>query len=186
MLNEYNKKRQEDQMNISNKYLIIFVLAALFLFAGVSLVLATDNNTIYACVKNNGGKPVQIANTPITCDKSSETLLSWGIEGPQGDPGYLDIYTNESPCTSFLPGVTHEKNVACDPLDEVLSGGYEIRDVDVDNPPSTLPVDVLFKCVDLNWSKPDGDNGWRVQVKNNCESGLAWMKVYVRCADTTP
>ena len=173
-------------MNISKKYLLIFVLAALFLFAGVSLVLATDNNTIYACVKNNGGKPVQIANTPITCDKSSETLLSWGIEGPQGDPGYLDIYTKESNFTSFDTGVTHEKNVACWPGDEVLSGGYEIRDVNVDDPPSTLLPDVLFKCVDLNWSKPDGDNGWRVQVKNNCESGLAWMKVYIRCADTNP
>jgi hypothetical protein len=173
-------------MKISKKYMLICVLAAVSLFAGVSLALATDNNTIYACVKIEEGEVGElewIATEPFEeeCQDDKEKLLSWGIVGPQGEPGYLDIYTRESPFTSFGPGVYKARNLTCWPGDEVLSGGYEIRD-----DPEPFYSDQLFKCIDLNWSKPDGDNGWRVQVFNNCEEGTAYLKVYVRCADTTP
>ena len=67
---------------MKTKLTIMIVIA--LLAASATWALAQTDGVIYACVMKNG--TMRIVSDPAECMKN-ETLLSWNIMGPKGDPG---------------------------------------------------------------------------------------------------
>jgi len=74
------------RQSVFNKRRILFAvgLALILLAASATWALAQTDGVIYACVMKNG--TMRIVSDPAECMKN-ETLLSWNILGPKGDPG---------------------------------------------------------------------------------------------------
>ena len=68
------------------RFAIILGLALILVAASTTWVLAETDGVIYACVKE-GKEEIRIVSDANQCDPGKETLLSWNIMGPQGDPG---------------------------------------------------------------------------------------------------
>jgi hypothetical protein len=142
--------------------------------AVVQAAIPDPSGVIHACYRANGNLRL--------VDKSSctsgETALAWnqtgpqgpaGTPGPQGQPGtpgpagvagYEIISTHE---TLPLNG-SIEVTATCPTGKRVIGGGYVA--------PSVLDS--------ASSSRPEGDNGWRVEFKSNGGSGDA--SAYAICA----
>ena len=70
---------------MKGKYFWIGSLVALLLAAAVTITLAEETQTFYACVNNSSGT-IKIIDEDENC-KNNETWISWNQKGPQGDPG---------------------------------------------------------------------------------------------------
>ena len=159
--------------------LVIVVVAA------VRAAIPDPSGAIHACYRSNGNLRL--------VDKSgctgAETALTWnqtgpqgpagaagpagtpgpqGAPGPQGQPGtgpagvagYEIINTRE---TLPLNG-SIEVTASCPSGKRVIAGGYVA--------PSVLDT--------ASSSRPEGDNGWRVEFKSN--GGMGEASVYAICA----
>ncbi len=74
-------------MKARRNKLVLYVSVGLLVIlfgAGVTWVFAQTEGTIYACVTRDGA--IRIVADSNQC-RRSETLLSWNIIGPKGDPG---------------------------------------------------------------------------------------------------
>lgn len=74
------------RQSVLNKRSFLFALglALILLVASATLALAQTDGVIYACVVKDG--TLRIVSDANQC-KRGETLLSWNIMGPQGNPG---------------------------------------------------------------------------------------------------
>jgi hypothetical protein len=74
------------RQSVLNKRSFLFALglALILLAASATWALAQSDGVIYACVVNDG--TLRIVPDADQC-KKNETLLSWNIMGPQGNPG---------------------------------------------------------------------------------------------------
>jgi len=64
---------------------VILGLAIIILAASGTWVMAQTDGVINACMVPSDGT-IRIVADPAQC-KKNETLLSWNIIGPKGDPG---------------------------------------------------------------------------------------------------
>jgi hypothetical protein len=156
---------------------------AIVVVAVVQAAIPDPSGVIHACYRANGNLRL-VDKSSCT---SAETSLTWnqtgpqgpagapgpqGVPGPQGQPGspspvgvagYEIISTHE---TLPLNG-SIEVTATCPTGKRVIGGGYVA--------PSVLDA--------ASSSRPEGDNGWRVEFKSNGGNGDA--SAYAICASVS-
>ena len=152
----------------------LVVSLAIVVVAAVQAAIPDPSGAIHACYRSNGNLRL-VDRSSCT---SSETALTWNQTGPQGPAGapgpqgqsgtagpagvagYEIINTRE---TLPLNG-SIEVTATCPTGKRVIAGGYVA--------PSVLDA--------ASSSRPEGDNGWRVEFKSN--GGMGEAAVYAICA----
>jgi hypothetical protein len=79
------ERKMNKLIKLKQRFFIILGLALLLLGTSTTWVLAETQGVINACVSNRSGA-VRIVSDANQCSRT-ESLLTWNIMGPQGDPG---------------------------------------------------------------------------------------------------
>jgi hypothetical protein len=74
---------------INKKTILILASVIVLIFSSIGVYAETQSSatsTIYACKTISSGL-IRIVSENTTCGKKNETLISWNVVGPKGDPG---------------------------------------------------------------------------------------------------
>jgi hypothetical protein len=163
-------------MFISKKALV--VIGVLFLVIASAGLVYAQVDEISACV-HDSGKVRFITERNPEC-RSSETLVTWNIQGeagpagPPGPPGAIDnltFYHRSSVIVEILPMAFVSAVAECDPGDSATGGGYEL-------------IAATFGFVDVTDTLP-GNDDYTVWAYNSYSSS-ATFRAWVVCADLAP
>ncbi len=151
----------------------------------------SDDVMIYACVNNASGT-IRMVGPDDTCASNGE-LIVWNQEGPKGDkgdrgvpgpqgpagpqgsPGVLGFYTRTTE-SRFQVGDNKEFSVYCDEGDQVMGGGYDIRDGTTTRAGEEATI---------HTNRPIA-GGWKIGAFHRITGEFAWITAHVICADISP
>ena len=166
------------------RYLAVFTVIVLA-FAS-SVAIASDDNTILACVKNWNGQ-LRIVDSFDDC-RRWEHEVSWnsegpmgpagpqgepGVPGPQGDPGVFPgaYFVEEMREIGSNVGDSVLVIANCDPGDVATGGGFSATGM---RPPLNV------------YTSAPTTGGWYAEAFRTGEGGTHHLIAWAVCADVTP
>jgi len=167
-------------------------IIVLLMAVGVTIALAEDTVTYYACVNNASGTIFMVEENE-TC-KNNDTLITWnhrgpkgdqgdlGIQGPQGDIGPAGPQGEQGP--QGIQGIKGDSGISSEELGIILSRiEYLESYIDFDGDGYPLSVD----CDDTNPSIHPGANEVCDGIDNDCDGeideGTTTTQTWYRDAD---
>jgi hypothetical protein len=162
--------------------LIMFVAGSLFPLTVIGGVALAQNDTIEACVKDNG--ELRIVDTAGDC-KDQETLLSWNVtgpvgpqgpegpdgpegpqgeQGPKGDPGVSGYEIVTDVILGFGPNEEAVAKASCPGGKVAVGGGYEVDALGLSQPEGAVVKESGPFLTP--GSPPLSAEGWSVRIFN--------------------